>query len=54
MRVFQLSEDKTSLVFKCPRCNAEVTKTIAELEEEARKKEEEAVAESALDDATSS
>lgn len=53
MRVFQLSADRQSLVFKCPRCNAEVTKSIAELEEEAREQEEN-VAESALDEATSS
>lgn len=54
MRVFQLSEDKTSLVFKCPRCGETLEKTLAELEEERRIKDEEAVAESALDEATSS
>ena len=50
MRVFQLSEDKQSLIFKCPRCNEEAIKSIAEIEEEA----EESVADSALDDATGS
>lgn len=53
MRVFQLSEDRQKLVFKCPRCNATVEKSLEELEEEARQ-EEENVAESALDNATSS
>lgn len=47
MRVSQLSEDKQSLIFKCPKCGEEEVHTIEELEEMKRKKEEEDVAYSA-------